>query len=227
MIVAAVALIPATATAATPRDGASAHAGLRAYRAFASSLGRKVPAARSGDAALIRAVRAKCPRVLESVSFSDTLVEGVATQFGKEVAADLLVSAFASFREPLATLRLRLARLQWSRPAIARRLERAVDAEDRFFAHMPSDLCGNASALVANGGRRVPPGTRAFLGAYQREAELAARLDVKSFLLRYRRPDDKRLVRLVNRLEARADVLLGDIFAADVPRLLNALGLFV
>ncbi len=219
-------VMAAPATAATV-DATSAHTGLRAYRAFASSLLRESGTARRNGDAFVAAVKAKCPNVLESVSMSDTFVQGAATQFGKEAGADLLLSAFVSFRKPLATLNLRLSRLSWSTPQIGAGLQRGLDAEQRAFALMTSDLCADASALAANGGRKLPPGAQSFLSNFQHELATTARLDVKAMLLRHRSARDRRLVREVNRLEDRASTRLGNALTAEVPKLLDALGLFV
>jgi len=227
-IAAALVLMSAAPAVASPLDAASSHAGLRAQRAFESSLVRKKGAAQSGVKAFVAGVQAKCPRVLESLSSSDTFASGAASQFGKEVGADLVLAAFASYRAPLATLERRIARLRWSSPAIGARLGRALDAETTVFSLMPSDLCADGAALVANGGRHFPPGAHAFLSTFQHEAERSGRLDVKQILLRYRQPgSDKKLVREIGRLEERADSWLGDVFAVEVPKLLNAVGLFV
>jgi len=227
-IAAALALMSASPAVASPLDAASAHAGLRADRAFASSLVRKTGDAQAGVRAFVAGVQARCPKVLQTLSSSDTFAQGAASQFGKEVGADLVLSAFASFREPLATLDQRIGRLRWSNPAIGARLRRAVDAETAVFSLMPSDLCADASALAANGGRHFPPGARAFLTTFQHEVDVSARLDVKQTLVRYRRPgSDQKLVREIRRLENRADTRLGDTLAVEVPKLLNALGLFV
>jgi hypothetical protein len=151
----------------------------------------------------------------------------VAVQFGKEAGADLVLSAFVSFRQPIATLSRRLERLRWSSRVTWSRIKNAVEAERRVFGLMPSDLCADAAALSANGGKKFPPGAAAFLRTFQRDTEHAARLGVKSLLLRHRRPRDERLVRQVNRLEDRADTRFGDVLTPEVPKLLKALGLFI
>jgi hypothetical protein len=189
-------LVGAASATASTRDGASAHTGLRAYRAYLSSLVRKIDVARRNDEAFIAAVRAKCPHVLDPVTASDTFTQGVVTRFGKEAGTDLVLSAFAAFREPLATLSIRLGRLQWSKPAIGRQLKR---------------------------GRTAVP----FLSKFQHEAADTGKADPKRILLRYRRPGDRRLARVVERLEDRADTRPGDVLTAKVPKLLKALGLFV
>jgi hypothetical protein len=226
-IAAALVLASAAPTAAAPVDVASSHTGLRAYRAYLSSLERKADVAGKRADAFIADLRTRCPDVLKSVSFSDTAVEGVAVQFGKEAGADLVLSAFVSFRHPLATLSRRIGRLQWSSPVTGQRLMNALGAEARVFALMPRDLCADASALAANGGRKFPPAARAFLSTFQRETAHAARFDVKRLLLRHRGPRDARLVRELGRLQDRADTRFGDVLTPEVPKLLKVLGLLI
>ena len=100
IVAAALVAISAAPAAARPLDTASAHAGLRAYRAYQSSIASRAGAARKADA----------------------------VQFGKEAGADLVVAAFAPVRKPLATLSQRIGKLRWSRPSAGFQIQAALDA---------------------------------------------------------------------------------------------------
>jgi hypothetical protein len=227
IVAAALVAVSVAPAAAKPLDTASAHAGLRAYRAYQSSIASRAGAARKADAAFIASVKAACPKVLTSIGASDTFDQGDVVQFGKEAGADLVVAAFAPVRKPLATLSQRIGKLRWSRPSAGFQIQAALDAQRAVFELTPSDLCADAAALAANGGRAVPPGTAAFLKTYDRTTSVAGLDGLRHVLVRYRPASDRRLVRIVTRLERRADTRLEHTIGGEVPKLLDALGLTV
>lgn len=215
--------------AAAPVDLTSAHTGLRAYRAYASSTLAKVGAARKSDDAFIAAVAAKCPNVLANLNNlpGDQVNQTVLTQFGKEVGADLVVSAFVAYRKVLATLTRRVSKLHWSSAASGRRIKRALRAQRVAFELLPSDLCADASALGASNGQSLPPATSAFLNVFEHDASAAGLGPFKATLKRYRSPGDKKLARTITRLENKADTALENSVNDKVLDLLTALGLKV
>jgi hypothetical protein len=228
VFIAAVLVLIATSPAvAKPMDTASAHAGLRAYRAYLSSTNARVDAARRSDEAFVAAIREECSNVLASVSASDSSDQSVVVQFGKEAAADLVLAAFVPLRKPLATLALRMRRLHWSSAASGRRIQAALDAQRTFYELPPSDLCADAAALAVNGGRVIPPGTKSFLRTYQSEASAAGLVGLKRVLMRFRPRSDDALAHTISRLENRADPLFEKALDPEVRKLLSALGLFV
>jgi hypothetical protein len=227
VIACVVMLISAAAAEARPVDTTSAHKGLRALRAYLSATTRLTGAATRSDDAFIAGIQSTCSNVLASVSSSDTFDQGVVVQFGKEASADLVAAAFVPARKPLAVLRRRVSKLRWSRQSTKRAVQAALDAQDTVFKLPPSDLCADASALAANGGRAVPSGTKTFLKTFQRDASLAGLDGLEEVLVRYRPARDMRLVREVNRLSERADKRLEHVFDREVRKLLKVLALFV
>ncbi len=216
----------AAPAAAAPADSASAHAGLRAYRAYLSSALRKADAAGRGDDAFIAAIAGKCPGVLTSINTlpPDAYDQSVLVSFGKEVGADLVVSAFASYQSTLATLAHRVARLHWSSAATRVRIQRSLDAQRALFELAPSDLCADASVLAADA-KTTPPGTAAFAAAFNRDVRAAGLTAFTRTLARYAPASDRKLARSLDRLTKRVDGKLGGIVDAKVRKLLGVVGL--
>jgi hypothetical protein len=213
----------APATAA-PVDSHSAHLGLRAYRAYLSSLVSRLHVVKSNDAALVRSVRANCLHVLTPVTGAGHASPGATRQFGDEVGADLLIASFAAYRAPLATLTQRIERLQWSRETTGRRIAAALDAQRQVFDLAPSDLCADATAFAASGGKSVSPATRAFLRNFN---QVTSGDDIRTLvhtLRRFRPPGDRKFQKQLDRIQLHADDRLLAVLVNPVFDLLDALG---
>lgn len=216
----------AAPAAAAPVDSASAHTGLRAYRAYLSSALRKAVAAGRGDDAFIASIAANCPGVVTSINTlpPDAYDQSVLVGFGKEIGADLVVSAFASYRSTLATLAHRVGRLHWSSAATRRRVQRSLDAERAVFELAPSDLCTDA-AVLATDAKTTPPGTAAFAAVFNRDVRAGGLTALTRTLARHAPASDRKLARSIDRLTKRLDDKLGGIVDAKVRKLLGVVGL--
>lgn len=213
----------APATAA-PVDSHSAHLGLRAYRAYLSSLLSRLHVVKSNDAALVKTVRANCLHVLTPVTKAGDASPRAARQFGDEAAADLLIASFAAYRTPLATLTRRIERLHWSRENTGRRIATALDAQRQVFDLAPSDLCADATAFAASGGKSVAPATKAFLKNFD---QVTSGDDIRTLvdtLRRYRPPGDRKFQKQLDRIQLHADDRLLAVLVNPVFDLLDALG---
>lgn len=213
----------APATAA-PVDSHSAHLGLRAYRAYLSSLVSRLHVVKSNDAALVRSVRANCLHVLTPVTTSGDAHKRAAEQFGNEVAADLLIASFAAYRAPLATLTQRIERLQWSRQETGRRIAAALEAQRQVFDLAPSDLCADANAFAASGGKSVSPATAAFVKNFNQVTSGDDIRTVVRTLKHYRPASDRKFQKQLDRIQLHADDRLLAVLVNPVFDLLDALG---
>jgi hypothetical protein len=213
--------------AAAPVDAKSAHLGLRAYRAYLSSTVGNIDAAIKGDNVFIGAIAAKCPGMLSNLNNlpPEQINQGVLTQFGKEIGADLVLAALAPYQRALGALAHRAEKLRWSKTSRRRSIKRDFDAQSVLFAFPPSDLCADASALSSNNGQAVPPGTAAFLTTYEQKARAAGLASFASSLRRFHSKRDNKLYRAVRRSASRGDKKLEGVVNTKVLTLLNALGL--
>ena len=225
MVVPLVALMcwAAPATAA-PVDAHSAHLGLRAYRAYLSSLVSRLHVVKSNDAALVKTVRTNCLHVLTPVTKADDANKGAAEQFGNEVAADLLLTSFAAYRTPLATLTERIERLQWSRERTGRRIAAALDAQRQVFNLRPSDLCADATAFAASGGKSVSPATKAFVKNFNQVTSGDDIRTVVRTLKHYRPAGDRKFQKQLDQIQLHADDRLLTLLVNPVFDLLDGLG---
>jgi hypothetical protein len=221
------ALCWASPATAAPVDATSAHLGLRAYRAYLTSTVGNIDAAIKGDNVFIGGIAGKCPGVLSNLNNLPPaqINQGVLTQFGKEIGADLVLAAVSQYQKPLATLAHRAGRLHWSSRSRARSIKRGFAAQRTLLRFAPSDLCADASALSANNGQALPPDTAAFLVAYEQKARAAGLGSFGSALKRFHSKRDAKLYRTVKRSASRGDKKLEGVVNTKVITLLNALGL--
>jgi hypothetical protein len=212
---------------AKPVDVRSAHAALRDYKAYLSSVVSQLSAARRADDVFVGTIAAKCPNAaasLRNVTVTPTN-QPILNEFGEEIGGDVVLPAAAPFQKPLATLTRRLSKLHWSSGARKRSIARSLAKQARLYALPPSDLCADASALAAGNAQSLPPGTAAFVAGYQ-NATRAAGLDaLKSTLSRFARRGDRKLRSRVRKLQQEAGGGLESVARASGNRLLQALGL--
>lgn len=224
-LLALAALSTGASASAAPVDTHSAHTALRDYRAYLSGLVARMDAASQSDDLFINGIATTCPGVLKPLNTSNDTNQTVLTQFGKEVGADLVLAAIKPLQKPVATFGRRVGALHWSSRAQTRRIKTSLADQATAFALPPSDLCADASALVANGGKSAAPGTAPFLKTFVSTTVRGGLAAVKGAIKRYRPASDRALLRRVMRLENSAGNQLEGTVDSKVRTLLNALGL--
>jgi hypothetical protein len=212
---------------AAPVDVKSAHKALAAYRAYLHSLVAEVHAAQKNDDAFIALVGSQCANVLAPLNqvSPSSLNKTALTEFGEELGGDIVLAAAAVDRPALTRLTTRVSKLHWSTDARTRSIAHSLAAQQTLFTMSTSDVCGNARALAASNGRTVPPGTPPFVQAFIKAARAAGLGPLQKTINRFRTASDKGTVRKVNRLVKRAKADLNKVAHAEVPKIVNTLGL--
>lgn len=214
----------AASASAAPVDTQSAHLGLRAYRAYLSSVVSRLHASAASDNALIRTVRTDCPKVLAPTAKVKHANATATSLIGQEVGADLVIASFAPDRQPFATFAERMDRLQWSSDRTREHVTKGLADMDAFFQIAPSDLCADAKAFADSGAKAVSPATKSFLASFDQVGNTGLGPVIRT-LRRYHPARDSDLVRKLDLIEGHWELRLFDRVTDRAFVMFDALGL--
>jgi len=100
-----------------------------------------------------------------------------------------------------------------------------MQAERRYFALRPSNLCVDARALAATNAQTTPPGTLQFLAAFGRAFDASGLLALSKTINRFKTSADARLIRASNSDTKLLIAARAALVASETPKILSALGL--
>jgi hypothetical protein len=209
-------------------DQASEQTALGAYQRYVSAALAAVPAGRKSQEAFIASVAASCPDVLASTNLLPASAARKATEtaFGEEVGLDLGITSLGVFRAPLATLARVVERLRWSKSKTATKIKRSFDAERRYLAQVPSELCTDARAVASTSAETTPTATLKFIAATTAALEAAGLKGLTQVLHTFARGNtEKREIANVNQLLTRFYAAAKASLEAVAPKALGALGI--
>lgn len=168
LVGASIAVASTPASARSPRDIASATAVVRregVYLAHLKSEAAKWPALAGG---VVNSLSAACPNVLTPLNSlpSDSSTGETAGAFVIEVESDITVAMRTNDVANATRLNDALVHLRWSTTSTTKATARLVKVERAIVALKPPDVCADARALVADGAKSVPAGTRSWDNNY-------------------------------------------------------------
>jgi hypothetical protein len=215
------------AAVAAPVDHASTHAALAALVRWETGLMADAPISQQGDNRFVASVAAGCPNVLAAVNLIPSQVNRAATfALGEEIGADLYLARFLPAERALtSSLASTIERLRWSSRATRAAIRRSMQAERRYFALSPSNLCADARALAATNAQTTPPGTLQFLAAFGRAFHGSGFFALNKTINRFKTAADGRLIRASNSNQKLLVAARAALVASETPKVLAALGL--
>jgi hypothetical protein len=172
-VVLALNLLGGSATAAAkapkPTDVAAARTVVHAISRFDETALHREGAMSAAAKALVAQVQAGCPGGIPSTVINGTSQEqAVAFDLVFEAAFDLSLDVVVPVRQPGLALAKGLDRVHFSTAAFTRGIHGTAKIQRNLLALTPSDLCGDVKAAAANSFTADPPGTTAFLAAFQK-----------------------------------------------------------
>jgi hypothetical protein len=129
------AAMPATA-AAGQVDQTSDRAALTAYHSYLDGVGSRIPVVRKAESAYVSSISERCAGalvLLKNVSTA-SVNQTALFDFGEELGGSAFVVAYSMPRDEFARMAVRLEKLHWSSPRIAKTIKRYVTAQERLFA---------------------------------------------------------------------------------------------
>jgi hypothetical protein len=220
--------VPANTAAAAPVDKASAHAAVAALVSWQTGLMADAPISRQGDEQFVASVAAGCPDVLAAVNLLPSSGVNRAAPFalGEEIAADLFLARFLpAERSVTASFASTVERLPWSSSVTRAEIRREMQAQRRYFALAPSNLCADARALAASNTRTTPAATLRFLAAFGRDFAGVQASPLNAAINRYKTPPDASLIRAANRNGPLLVAARKALVISEAPKVLSILGL--
>jgi hypothetical protein len=220
--------LSADAAVAAPVDQASAHSALVALVHWQTGLMADAPISQQGDEQFVASVAAGCPNVLTAVNLlpSSQVNHAASVALGEEIAADLYLARFLPAERALTTsLAGTVERLPWSSSATRAAIRRSMQAERRYFALAPSNLCADASALAASNAQTTPPATLQFLATFRRDLAGTGFAALNATINRYKRAVDADLIRADNSNDKLLVAARAALVRSEAPKVLSALGL--
>lgn len=186
------------------------------------------PISQQGDEQFVAAVAAACPNVLAAVNLlpSSQVNHAASVALGEEIAADLYVARFLpAERAVTSSFASTVERLPWSSRATRAAIRRAMQAQRRYFALAPSNLCADARTLAASNAQSTPPGTLQFLAVFGRDFAAVQDSALDTAINRFKTARDASLIRAANR---NAPLLIAErkaLVTSEGPKVLSVLGL--
>jgi hypothetical protein len=221
-------LFPAITAGATSLDQKSAHRALGADLRYLNASVAALPAARQQEETFAASIATSCPNVLAALNAlpESAINEGTLTALGEEIGFDVSITgADAAFQQPLVTLAATLKRLPWSKPKTAAEIKRSVEAQSRFLALAPSDLCGDARAIASTNARTTPGPTLNFVAGASAIAGEAGLGGLTHALVTFGAHTDQGGIASANRLRQQLAAGLASVTGRVALKVLVALGL--
>jgi hypothetical protein len=219
--------VPTAAAVAAPVDQASTHAALAAVVRWQTGLMAAAPISQQSDDQFVASVAAGCPNVLAAVNLIPSPVNRAAPfALGEEIGADLLLARFLPAERALtSSLTSTIERLSWSSSAARAGIRHSMQAERRYFALSPSNLCADAGGLAATNAQTTPAGTLQFLAAFGRAAAASGFSALDKTINRFKTSADGPLIRADNSNNKLLVAAGETLVASEAPKVLSALGL--
>ncbi len=176
-VVAALGVLGGSAAAKAPKPGdvAAARKVIHAISRFDETAVHREGAMTAAAKALVAQVQAGCAGGIPStVTNGTSQQQAVAFDLVFEAAFDLSLDVVVPVRQPGLVLAKQLDRVHFSTATFTRGIHNAAKIQRGILNLKQSDLCGDVKAAAANGFTGDPPGTTAFLGAFQRVVAPAA-----------------------------------------------------